>query len=352
MVKFINDGNYLWNVLIPERNIIIDSSYYTVTVDFTNNPNEQLNEITGLSSNIIVNGTFLTLKNHSENFIAHGKMNLYGSCDVIDTRRTGFAGFTKAFITVGEIKIKYNFVKGYGNVFSSYAATSNNEFIGNIAAEGHLALNNQGNGYNYIDFDTATSTGKLLFLKVSLPYKKATIHWGKCTPAVVGNFTEITNGTIDVICKPNATSYGTFQGNLNFSGHSLQALRPLTRIGSNLTITRLHLKLSMGIASVYSPNATITLIDAVIEIETGGLIAIETHTAFTQPILELKGNNTILHATPGVDLVTKYQTANPTGISYKQCTAGGLKTNAVLNTVITGNTDSTATFIIENTNTY
>lgn len=352
VIHLINDGIYPWNILIPERNIIIESAYYKATVDFSNNPNLILNESAGLPFTVIVNGKFLTIKNHSENLIAHGKMNFYGECDTIDTRRAGFAGFNKAFITAGEIRIKYKLIKGYGNVFKSYGANSSNEFIGNIAAEGHLVVNNQGNGYNYFDFDIATSTGKLQFLKVSLPGKKATIHWGDCRPIVAGNFTEITNGSIEIICKPNAKSYGTFQGNLNFSGHSLEALRPLARIGSNLTITRLHLKLSMGIASFYSYHGKVTLIDSLVELNGGGLIGIETHTNFTHPILELKGHNTILHSTSGSDLVTKYHTANPTGISYKQFTAGGLKTNAVLNTTVTGNSDSTATLIVENTNTY
>ncbi|WP_298426884.1 hypothetical protein [uncultured Kordia sp.] len=354
VLKFVNEGVYEWNTLIPERNIIIDTENYSVTIDFSNNLNAHLNETIGNMFNFIIKGEFLTLKNHSENFIAHGNMNFYGFCDVIDTRRNGFGGFSQRFITAREIKIKYNLVKGYGNVFRSYSPSSFNEFIGNIAAEGNMVLNSQGNGYNLIDFDTATSTGKLMLLKVSLPGKRAKILFGECLPTSAGNLTEMSSsgGTVDIVCKHNAKSFGTFQGTLNFSGHSLEALLKIARIGADITFTKMHLILHGGIASIHSPEKKIVLKDCLVEIEQGGLCAIETHTSFTTPILELKGHNTILHKIPGSDLVTKYSTANPIGVSYKQFTAGGLKTNAVLNTTITGNTNTEAILITETTNTY
>jgi hypothetical protein len=236
-------------------------------------------------------------------------------------------------------------------VFRTYSKVSSNEFIGNIAGEGHLSLNNQGNGASLIDFDKATSTGKLMLFKPSSEAQKITILLGECLPDSAGNLTE-GGATIDVICKHNAKSSGTFHGVLNFSGHSLEALRRIARVGANVTFTKMKLTLSEGIASFYSSNGKITLNDCFIDIKEGQLFFIETHTSFTDPILELKGHNTILHAIPETNLVAKFITANPSNVSYKQFTAGGLKTNAILNTIIEGNTDTEATLITETTNTY
>lgn len=357
VMQFINHGHYEWNAILPERNIIINSSYYAVEIDFSNNINSILNEITGTSGlpfTYIVNGEFLTLKNHSENRIQHNNFNLYGSCHTIDTERAGFSGFTPTFITAKEIKLKYKTIKGSGNVFRTNGTASQNEYIGNIEGSGHLVLVIHSNGTNFIDFDEATSQGKLLLLKISLPGKTAKIHFGNCTPAIYGNLTEITGGKIAVICKSEAKAYGTFQGELHFSGDSLEAQTRLLRIGSHATFTKMHLKVKSDYLASYNNNkGSITLTDCFIDIATTGkLVFIETNTIFTAPILDLKGNNTIIHETPGTELVAKFLTSNPTNVSYTQHTAGGLKTNAILNTIITGNSNTEATLTVAATNTY
>ncbi len=347
-VVFLSSGSYDWN-LIPERNIVIDPQRFHVEIDFSNSPNLLLTESQGIPFNLIIRGDHLTLKNHSENRIAHGLMNLYGACDIIDTQRSGFGGFSHAFITAGEIKLKYNLIIGNGNVFKTYGSDSSNEFIGNIAANGNMCVNNQGNGHNVIDFDTATSTGKLILLKVSLPGKTATIHFGDCRPTSLGSIVEAQD--VFVNCKPNAKIYGLLIGKIHLTGNKLEAFSTIGRLGSEFFISNMHIICNGHLVTGFS-DVPLTISDSIIELAAGALYYIETHTDYTNPLVIFKGHNTILHQVPGSSLFVKFITARPTGVKVKQFTQNGLKSNAILNAIVAGDEQTPLLIETETTNTY
>jgi len=350
VVKFLSNGVYDWN-WIPERNIVIDSEYFDVKINFANSPNLILNEDSQNDKefNLILKGDFLKIKNYSENRIQHQGLYVSGNCHYIDSQRAGFSGFTKAFINAAQIQIKYDVIYGYGNVFCSMGMESYNKFIGDIQASGNLCINSQGNGDNEFDFNTATSTAKLMFLKASIPGVNCLIKFGDCCPTSFGNIVE--GQTVDILCKPNAKIFGRLLGDITISGGYLEAFSTIARIGGDFTIRNMHIVAHDLLVSGYS-DKTLTIVDSTIELKNGALYEIETDTDYTNHLIVFKGWNTIVHDFDSTPLIEKFVTAEPTNVIVKNCMKSSLNTNAVLNDSLPGDILTLISIINENTNTY
>lgn len=350
-VCFLSGGNYPFNTLIPEQNILFDSGLNTVTIDFSANPNSRLNEDTESPFELRFEGLSISLKNHSDSFIYHINLKLSGNLKTIDSQRVGFGGETQAFIAAEEICISYDTIIGFGNVFRTLSEEKQNYFIGNINASGDLCLLHKSAGVITIDIDKGRSASKLLLFRSLLATTKAFIHLGDCNPNVYGNFIEGL-ASVYIHSKQGAVLNGKCTGNVTLSGEPLQVRGVLFQTGGNITIDNMHITTDTTLVTAIENTGKLTLINSVIELQRGGLINFISDQDFTNPILECIGYNTVIHATDNSNLITKFAPATPVNVKYLMRTENGLKTNGVLNTTITGTTDSIATITTETTRTY
>jgi len=353
-IQLLSEGTYEINTQLPQRNIHFKSTEIC-TIDFSNNTNQYLN--------VLVAGTYHTYKfslpngklfNSSENKLIGDYLFFEGEFDVIESYGAPYSVFGKGFICANQVNVNYNLLKGSGIAFSSLGANSVNSFKGNIESVGaDLMVNNEGRGTSYFDFDIADGTHKTLLLKAGLSYA-AYIKFGKHKPAVNGEIVKVaTGGKIFVDFKDDAEVYGNFNGTETyFTGGNVTFNYSIARLQGKLFFENIFVKSTGAICSYIGGNAQVFIKNAHIEVPEN-LVYIETNTNFNTDSLIFIGQNTIYQTlTPGSNLITKYSLGNPTNFSSKVELQNSLITNGILNTTITGNTNSTATLTIGTTNTY
>lgn len=353
-IELISEGTYEINELLPQRNIQFKSDK-ACTIDFSNNTNEYFHtRVEDVNNKYIFSLPKGKLLNNSENKFLGGGISFEGNFDIIETYGAPYNSFGKGFISVKEANVTYNVLKGSGIAFSTISTSATNYFKGNVESVGaKFVVNNEGKGINYFDFDEITGTHETMLLKgalVSLAY----INFGQHKPAIGGSIVQVANtGKIYVNFKENAEVIGTFSaGETHFTGKKVKVNASLARLQNKLFFEDLFIDSSGALCSFINGNAQIFIKNSHVEI-TGNLVYIETNTNFTTDSLVFQGRNTVYQTVaPGSNLITKYATANPTNFSSKVELQNSLVTNGILNTTITGNTDSTATVTIGTTNTY
>ncbi len=353
-ITLISEGTYEINGQLPQRNINLESKK-VCTIDFSNNTNEYFNVfVAGVYHKYKFSLPKGRLLNNSENIFIGAYLFIEGEFDILESYGASYSAFGKGLFFVNQVNVTYNLLKGNGIVFSTLSTTAENYFKGNIESiGGKLVVNNEGKGINHFDFDEVTGTHEVTLLKgslVGLTY----VNFGKFNPNVVSEIVKIAHtGKIYVTFKENAETYGSFSaGETHFTGHKVIVNAALTRLQYKLFFEDIFIKSSRSICSLIGGNAQIFIKNSHIEIP-ADLVYIETNTNFTGDTLVFQGRNTIHQTTtPGYNLITKYTTANPTNFSAKIELQNSLITNGVLNTTITGNTNSTASVAIETTNTY
>ncbi|WP_298417850.1 hypothetical protein [uncultured Kordia sp.] len=353
-IQLQSEGTYEVNALLPQRNIRFESEE-ACTIDFSNNTNEYFHDrVDNVYNKFVFYLPKGRLLNNSENKFLGGTLTFEGEFDIIETYGAPYSTFGKGFITVRQANVTYNLLKGSGIAFSTLGTANVNTFKGNIeSAGGKLVVNNEGKGINHFDFDEATGTHELMLLKGSLA-GLAYINFGKHKPNVTTQIMKIAHtGKVYVNFKENAETNGSFSaGEVHFTGNKVTINASLARLQYKLFFENVLVESVGAICSLINGNAQVYIKNSYIEVP-HGLVAIETNTVFSTDSLVFKGHNTIYQTgTPGSNLITKYATANPTNFSSKVELQNSLITNGVLNTVITGNTDSTATVTIGTTNTY
>lgn len=353
-VQLISKGVYEINGQLPQRNIHFESKE-SCTIDLSNNTNEYFNLLVANTHHKYVfsipKGKLL---NNSENKFSGDYLFFEGDFDCIESYGAPYAVFGKGFITANQVNVTYNLLKGSGTVFSTLGSNSVNTFTGNIESIGaQLMVNNEGNGVSYFDFDEAKGTHKLSLLKAGLA-TVCYVNFGKHHPDVITEIVKIApTGKLYINFKENAETYGSFNaGETHFSGSKAIVNASLARLQHKLFFNNASIVSNVALCTLMGGSAQLFIKNSYIEL-LSNLIAIETDINFTVDVLTFIGHNTIYQTTnPGNDLVTKYSESEPTGVAYKVVLQNSLITNGVLNTTITGTTNSTATLSIETTNTY
>jgi len=353
-IQLISNGVYEINGRLPQRNIRFESKE-VCTIDVSNNSNEYLNLVEANTHYKYIfslpNGTLL---NNSENQIFGDYLYFEGEFDVIETYGAPYSLLEKGFICAYQINVSYNLLKGSGTAFTTLSAYGINNFNGNVESVGaKLMVNNEGRGVNYFDFDEITGTHETLLQKAGLVYLTY-VNFGKYKPNVAGIIIQIANtGKLFVDFKIDSEIKGSFSsGEIYLTGNNVTINASIARVQSKLIFDNISVKSTVTPTSLLLAPAEIIIKNSHFEIPSN-LTTIETNTNFSNDVLTFIGHNSIFQTgSPGADLVTKTATANPTNVNYKVELQNSLVTNGVLNTTITGNSDSTATLTIGSTNTY
>ncbi|MBC8756937.1 hypothetical protein H2O64_19855 [Kordia sp. YSTF-M3] len=353
-IALVSTGTYPINGLLPQRNIHF-SSNEICTIDLTDNINEV---ITGVEAGTYYKYLFSlkngTLLNNSENKISGSYLIFEGEFDVLENYGAAYSLNGLGNFIVYQANVTYKLLKGRGSVFSTRNSNVSNTFKGDIeSVGGDLMINNEGTGTNYFDFDNAEGTHKVSLVKSGLS-NRSYVNFGKHKPNVSSEIMKIgTLGKIFINFKSNAEVYGSFNaGETHLAGSKVTVNASLARLQGKLFFDNLSVVSTTNLCSVISGGAQFFIKDSHLEVASS-LVAIETNTAFNTDSLVFIGHNTVYQTgTPGSNLVTKYATANPTNFSSKVELQNSLITNGVLNTTITGNSDSIATLTIGTTNTY
>lgn len=353
-IHLLSEGTYEINALLPNRNVRFESEQ-VCTIDFSNNTNTNINT---LVANVHHKYIFKLPKgrilNNSENRIYGDYLFFEGEFDVIESYGAPYSVFGKGFICANQVNVSYNTLKGSGTVFSTLSTTAKNYFKGNVESVGaKLAVNNEGKGVNYFDFDEVTGTHEVTLLKGSLAYL-AYINFGKYKPSVSGVIMQLAHtGKIYVTFKENAETNGKFSaGETHFTGNKVTINAPLARLQYKLFFENLTIKSSVYLCTLIGSAAQISIKNCFLELHSS-IVYIETNTGFSTDILKFIGYNCIYQTDlPGSNLIVKYTTAIPTNVGYNVELQNSLITNGILNTTLTGSNTASATLTIGTTNTY
>lgn len=353
-IELISKGIYEINNQLPQRNICFESKE-DCTIDLSNNTNDYLNILVADTHHTykfsLPNGK---LKNNSDNRFYGDYLFFEGEFDTIETYGSTYSVFGKGFICANQINVNYNLLKGSGIAFSTLNNNAVNTFKGNLESVGaQLMVNNEGKGVSYFDFDEAKGTHKLALIKASLA-GVSYVNFGKHKPDVATEIMKIApTGKLYVHFKENAETYGSFNaGETHLSGNKVTVNASLARLQHKLFFNSISVESSVALCSFIGASSQVFIKNSYLEIASN-LAAIETSINFTVDMLNFIGHNTIYQTSnPGNDLVTKYSNSEPTGVAYKVALQNSLITNGVLNTTITGNTNTVATLNVGTTNTY